>query len=227
MLFSLVLLTLLQGRVSPYRTCQVFAFFVSTVLLLLGSMITEAKLKVIKMFSGVFVLFSVLICIHQASTMNYYFTMNYLRSEEEARVICNIGEELTRKYNLEKPVIFTGSYELSDNLKQRVMIDKDDPRWTWFSAVYGLFSDKDIYNGEEYRKLPNTNVNSVIKWAMSAFGSQRGMEKLFKYYGFEYKVANYSLRGEAEEYVKENNIPAYPREGYILEREDYIIVNIE
>ena len=227
MLISLVLLTLIQGRASHYRSCQVFAFFVAFVMMLTYTLLKNSKKRWIKAFSVAVVVFSSVICIHQASTMNYYSTMNYLRSEEEKRVICDIGNTLSKEYDFEKPVIFTGSFTLSEDLRQRVMIDKEDIRWLYFSKAYGLFSDKDIYNGEEYRKLPNTNVNSVIQWGMSAFGGQKGLEKLFRFYGFDYHAANYSIRNDAEEYVKQHGIQAYPEDGYIVEREDYIIVNMK
>lgn len=226
MLISLVLLTLLQGRVTPYRTCQVFAFFVAFVVMFIVHMIKNSQCKRVNYIWNAAIILSGLLCIHQASTLNYYFTMNHLRSEEEARIVCDIGEELSSKYDLEKPVIFAGTFDLSEDLKQRVMIEKDDVRWLLFSEAYGMFSDKDIYNGEEFRKLPNSNVNSVIKWGMTAFGSQDGLWKLFKYHGFDYKPALYSLKGEAEAIVEEKSIPNYPREGYIYETDDYIIVNM-
>ena len=227
MLISLFLLTLIQGRVSPYRACQVFSFFVAVVMMLLVHFTSSSKIKGVRTLSVAIVMVSGLLCIHQASTMNYYLTLNYLRSEEEARTICNIGEDLNRKYNLEKPVIFTGTYTLSDELRQKAMISKDDIRWSIFSEVYGLFSDKDIYNGEEYRKLPDSNVNSVIDWALGAFGSQDSLQKLFNYYGFDYQMADYSVLNDAEKYVQENRIPGYPNEGYIFERDNYIIVNLK
>lgn len=211
MLISLIFLTLLQGIASPYRTCQVFAFFVAAVVSLSVHYTTTNAKRMVRGFGIVLAVGSSVLCIHQVSTMNYYLTANYLRSEEEARVICNIGQKLGEKYDSEKPVIFTGSYELSENTKQRVMIEENDPRWKIFSKAYGLFSDKDIYHGEEFRKLPDTNVNSVINWAMSAWDSQESLEKLFRYYGYEYHAADYSLRDEAEEYVQEYGVPAFRR----------------
>lgn len=226
MLVSLILMTLLQGRVSPYRTCQVFAFFVAFVVMLAICLFSGSEKRYVQKVGNLLILFLGVLCVHQAITLNYYFTVNYLRSEEEARVVCDIGDELSSKFDLDKPVIFTGAFELSDDLKKRVKIEKEDIRWVIFSKAYGMFSDKDIYNGEEYRKLPNTNVNSVIEWGMSAFGSQDGLWKLFRYYGFEYIMADYSKKDEAEKFVEENEIPNYPEDGYIYEKEDYIIVNM-
>lgn len=227
MLVSLVLMTLLQGRASPYRTCQVFAIFVAFVMMLISFMIFDSENQRNKRFHVLFIAVAALVCMHQASTMNYYLTMNHLRSEEEAKVIQEIGQELTSKYDLEKPIIFTGTFDLSDDLKERVRVGKEDVRWKMYSNVYGLFSDKDIYNDNDERKLPDTNVNSVIKWGMTAFGSQDGLWKLFKYHGFDYKPALFSMKVEAEEFVEKEQIPNYPKEGYIFEREDYIIVNMQ
>lgn len=53
------------------------------------------------------------------------------------------------------------------------------------------------------------------------------MEKLFQYYGFDYKAANFvQIYSEAAQFVNENKIPGYPAEGYIVDRGEYIIVNL-
>ncbi|EEG73570.1 glucosyltransferase domain-containing protein [[Clostridium] hylemonae] len=229
MLFSLILLSVIQGSISNYRSSQVFAVFVAFSLMILIYILQDSKNSLLKIISGIVTIASVILCIHQAVYMNYFLTINHLRSEEEANVVRDIGRDLKATTDLNKPVIFTGRYVLSEGITEAVSIQKDDFRWKVYSKALSVYIGVDyekIYNNTE-RKLPVNNINSVITWSITAFDSQESMEKLFQYYGFDYKAANFvQIYSEAAQFVNENKIPGYPAEGYIVDRGEYIIVNL-
>ena len=81
------------------------------------------------------------------------------------------------------------------------------------------------------RKYVETNINSVLNWALVAFGRQEMLADLFEYYGFSFEpvrgdVGEYELiHSQASEYA-EKYMPAWPHKGYIFEKKDYVIVNI-
>ena len=76
------------------------------------------------------------------------------------------------------------------------------------------------------RKLPETNVHSMIDWGVYAF-DQESMLKIFNYYGYDYVPADFdALYESATEYAKAN-MPAFPEAGYIQDMGDYIIVHLQ
>ena len=221
-ILSFFALSLLQGGVTYYRcTCQVFAFFIAFVGMLLCYMVQKSNKRYIK---NIVFLIMMWICIVQAFNLNYWLSLNHLRSEEEEKIICDIGNELSRNYDMNKPVVFCGGYKLSTEITELASISKGDIRWKAYSHVYSKLHGADydlIYDNSE-RKLTQTNVNSVIGWAS---GDQKDMQKLFAKQGFSVVVTEDSeIWNEAFAKIYFGKAPAYPKSGYIEEHENYIAI---
>lgn len=227
MLLSLVLLSLVQGVASPYRTCQVFAAFVAfTAMILVNSLPKDKKnwLRVTVLAICGY------LCFYQATYINYFLELNHRRSENEAQVIRQIGVDLQRDFDNEKPVIFVGNYEVDKDILKAASIPEDTFRWKLYQKAYLKSYEMmgETYNADWlYRKLPETNVNSVINWSIESF-AQQSMPKLFSYYGYDYVPADFwTVYSEASDYAKSSNMPAYPHKDYIQDVGDYIIVNLK
>lgn len=223
MLISLFILSLIQGSITFYRSCQVFAFFVGFTGMLLYCAIKNSN----KRRLGNFVLFGLIwICLLQAINLNYWLSLNHLRSEEEERVICDIGKELRQDYDMSKPIVFAGTYCLSDKIMELASISKEDIRWKIYSYIYSKMHNVDfdsVYNNAS-RKIAHTNVNSVITWALN---DQKDMQKLFAYYGIKVKILDDSeIIDKEKEKVIQGKVSAYPHKGYIEDNNEYIVVYI-
>ena len=221
-LLSLVILSLLQGSVTYYRSCQVFSFFVAFSGMLLCYVVQKLNKKIIE---HVVIIVLCWLCIVQSVNLNYWLTLNHLRSEEEQRVICDIGSDLRGgKYDMSKPVVFTGAYWLSDEITELASISKEAIRWKAYSYVYSKLHNKDyssVYNNAS-RKLVQTNVISVISWAL---GNQKDMQALFAKQGISVGILeDTEILDEVYEKVYYGKVPIYPKEGYIEEEEKYIAV---
>ena len=230
MYLSLISLSLLQGNITGYRTCQVFAIFVAFVALFVVMLVEKAN----KSWLRITVLFLLgYLCFHQADQTNYFLTMNYIRSEEELAVVRDIGSDLAEGYDKDKPVIFVGSYSLRNELIQTVSVSEDSLRWIVFENVYSaadkIMSSMHLNLHEPHHTLVQTNVRSVISFGRWAFGgTQEAMWRLFSFAGYDYVLPDcYNLQPEADAYVEEHEIPAYPKDGYIQDVGDYIIVHIQ
>lgn len=223
MLISLVALSLVQGSITYYRACQVFAFFIAFVGMLLYYVFQNSGKRYM---ANIALLLLCWICIVQAFNLNYWLTLNHLRSEEEQRVIYDIGIDLRKNYDMSKSVVFVGSYWLSDEITERSSIAKEDIRWKTYSHVYSKLHNADydqVYNSGS-RKLAQTNVNSVISWAL---GDQKDMQALFAKEGFSVEITEDSeIRNEAYKKVYNGEVPVYPKKGYIEEQEEYIAVYV-
>ena len=75
MLLSLVLLSFVQGRYSPYRTCQVFALFVALAGLAVYEVLRRAAARQAVLLGGVQLL-AVLLCLHQAMYLNHLLAVD-------------------------------------------------------------------------------------------------------------------------------------------------------
>lgn len=222
---SLFLLSIIQGTVSPYRTCQVFAVFVSFSFMMLIYVAETCHIKYSRWLYVSLICVGGILCIRQAVYLNQFLMANYLRSEEEAYTIRNIGKTLKSEFCEDKYIIFTGDYKVSRSIIESVSIPEDSLRWRLYLKLYKCFIDDENYS----RKLPETNVNSVIQWATTAFGTQESMHKLFSFYGFDYQYDDdfyWEIEKEAREFVAINHVPCYPQNGYIIDCGDYYIVNL-
>lgn len=224
MLISPFLLCFLQGTYTPYRACQVFAVLVAFALLLMLAVLGQSKRKMLRMAFCAVGGGCLLLSLYQAVYLNYFLTLNHLRWEEEKRVICNISDELSRNYDVDKPVVFTGRYHLSDGIVEAASISKSSIRWKIYAREFAEFYEVDYNEVYEYygRKIPSTNIQSVLEWAGRAEGGYQGV---FRYCGFHCVDPDPAMIQEADEYVEKNEMPGYPREGYIQEMENYIIVH--
>lgn len=229
MYLSLILLCLVQGCVTHYRSCQVFTIFVAFAVMVVVMVAERQKRPWLRIL--VLVLCGYL-CFHQADQTNHFLTLNYLRSEEEADVIQKIGSDLYGSFDVRKPVIFVGEHMLSDAINEAASVPENSGIWKFYQKVYAaadvLMSKLNVPLSEPERKLPQSNVNSVISFGVNAFGySQTAMAQLMTFYGYDYELPYcYELLPEAEAYVAENQVPAYPADGYIQDAGSYIVIHL-
>ena len=229
MYLSLIILCLVQGFVVGYRACQVFSVFVAftaMIIVLLAERQQRPWLRV-----AVLLLCGYL-CFHQANQTNYYLTLNYLRSEEELHVVRDIGEDLQENFDMDKPVVFVGSYHLRPEIVEAASIPEDSVRWQAYRKISKilerLFERMNFEFDKPDRKLTESNVLSVISFGMGAFnGSQEPLQRLFSFAGYDYIMPRNELHiSEAKAYVEEYDVPSYPKAGYITDVGEYIIVHL-
>jgi len=232
MLGSLILLSVLQGKMSPYRTCQVFASFVAFTAMLVVVCTQRANWRRLHWIPAGVCALGCALCLYQSVYLNSFLFMNHLRSEEEAFVVRDVGTDL-KSVNLQnKPVIFIGEYTLSDMIVKAVSIPEDSRAWQVYCACFDRCAR---YLGEEFywdyygSRLPDTNVNSILKWSFLGY-EQEAAQKVFSFYGTEYtpvdKADFHEIYQQATDYAQEHATPAYPRDGYIVDVGEYLIVRM-
>lgn len=209
-------LSIYRGAESAYRTEQGIPFYISAITLLLSSKIINSNgkkaLKIIASLSLVIIL-AVQIC-----SSNYWYHVNVLRDKEEKQVVCNIAKEL-EKYDKNKPVIFIGYYQLSNNIKDKYTVKKD--------SVAGKIID---YTSKKAKKsytytACQTSISSYISWSIYSFSSANvELKKFFNSCGYDFKLGtNEQFEEATKKYI---NIPSYNDSGYILDAGDYIVVKV-
>lgn len=209
-------LSIYRGAESAYRTEQGIPFYISAITLLLSSKIINSNgkkaLKIIASLSLVIIL-TVQIC-----SSNYWYHVNVLRDKEEKQVVCNIAKDL-EKYDKNKPVIFIGYYQLSNNIEDKYTVKKD--------SVAGRIID---YTSKKAKKsytytACHTSISSYISWSICPFSSANvELKKFFNSCGYDFKLGtNEQFKEATKKYI---NIPSYNDSGYILDAGDYIVVKV-
>lgn len=209
-------LSIYRGTESAYRTEQGIPFYIGAITLLLSSKIINLNgkkaLKIIASLSLVIIL-TVQIC-----SSNYWYHVNILRDKEEKQVVCNIAKDL-EKYDKNKPVIFIGYYQLSNNIEDKYAVKKD--------SVAGRiinYTSKKAKKSYTYTAC-QTSISSYISWSIYSFSSANvELKKFFNSCGYDFKLGtNEQFKEATKKYI---NIPSYNDSGYILDAGDYIVVKV-
>ena len=221
-------LTFLRGEIMPNRTCQSLSLFVAFSVLLLLLQFEKAEPTGLKKFAQKAIcLFASYLIIFQISACNYWFFWDYQRYQEEVTVVKQVSLTLAQNYDITKPVVFTGEYELSENILDHSYLTTDSFGYKFFDTL-GDCLGMEILNtpDEKYvRKIPNTNVSSYITWSIGAF--KQGDAELFKFirfHGIDYlKQGSVDMFNEGKELAKD--MPEWPQKGSICDMGEYILVN--
>lgn len=209
-------LSIYRGAELAYRTEQGIPFYIGAITLLLSSKIINSNgkkaLKIIASLSLVIIL-TVQIC-----SSNYWYHVNVLRDIEEKQVVCNIAKDL-EKYDKNKPVIFIGYYQLSNNIEDKYAVKKD--------SVAGRiinYTSKKAKKSYTYTAC-QTSISSYISWSIYSFSSANvELKKFFNACGYDFKLgSNKQFEEATKKYI---NIPSYNDSGYILDTGDYIVVKV-
>ena len=153
LLLSVFSQSIMQGFHLPYRTAQTVQLFTAFCIYLL--MDVFHKNKTVNTILAILMLF---LSYRQSVCLYDLLTLNNQRSDNEAMLINTIGYRLYSEFDISKPVVFCGNYDLGDMIKKEV------------------------------RGVTESNVNSVINWSMVAYDNQDMMKELFSYYGYDIKV---------------------------------------
>lgn len=209
-------LSIYRGTELAYRTEQGIPFYISAITLLLSSKIINSNgkkaLRIIASLSLVIIL-TVQIC-----SSNYWYHVNVLRDKEEKQVVCNIAKDL-EKYDKNKPVIFIGYYQLSNNIEDKYTVKKDS-----VSGRIINYTSKKAKKSYTYTAC-QTSISSYISWSIYSFSSANvELKKFFNSCGYDFKLGtNEQFEEATKKYI---NIPSYNDSGYILDAGDYIVVKV-
>jgi hypothetical protein len=105
-------LSLLLGYNAPPRMCQSYSLFVGFTFMLTCMMIQGERL-----FNWVGT-GALLIVTAQTHELSGWFANNYYRYQEDRNIIVEVGDYLLQHCNTTKPVVFTGSIQLSSHVRK-------------------------------------------------------------------------------------------------------------
>ena len=218
-------LTLIEAKVTYYRSCQYMPVFVASAFLLLYAMLSQrVKGKQV----GYLVTFAAVILIYnQASMMNQNFYMDYRKYQHVKETLTGAAEDVERLFGTGYPVVFVGSYEIPYEFVKDYYLDVDSEMLAKIDALASILDENLVekYYDDYGYSFAGEAQYSLIEWGMSAFG-KTGLQ-LFRFlemHGYELeRVEDEAVITEA--FAIGNSMPDWPAEGSIVKWEDKIIVN--
>ena len=223
---GVIILSLIFGNCAPYRTAQVVIFFTAFIYFLLTHTLCGHSCKLL--FRGACVILSYFIIL-QITNTNYWLNADYQRYQEEKSVVMQVGNTLYQNYDINKPVVFVGDYELSDNIKELTCMKVDSIPFKLASILHIKsvinYDDDDKY----YHNIQGTNGISFIKWSTSAclINDNKPNTELLKF--FSYCGYNDIKQGTLKQYNEAKKLseamPEWPQKGSVKDNGEYIIVN--
>lgn len=217
------LLVLIEGSVTLYRSCQFLPLFVAAAFLLLMYLCRKLLQNPIRYVA---ILLVAVLLWNQTADMNKWFYINYRKYENIKETLLDVALELERHHDISKPVIFVGSYEIPMGIVQDAYVPLGTETFYKMNRITQII---DPHLLEKYYRRNNiwvvqTPALSLIGWGINAFGGNQELIHFYNMHGHNFVGVNdYDTISKAQtDYF---NLPGWPKEGSIVETDEYIIVS--
>lgn len=223
------LLVLVEGKATLYRAAQFLPLFSAWGMLLAAAAcyrISGQFARCKKVISGIAVVGLCVVLWNQCVDMNRWFYVDSLKYEDAKNTMNRIAYELERNYDITKPVIFTGTYEIPRSIIQDAYVPYGSEIYYQMHRLTD-FLDEHLLE-KFYREygvwVAQTPSLSVLDWGRYAFNTDAELVRFFAMHGHEIQpLLDTELYAPAEEYSL--SLPSFPREGAIVDMGEYIIVH--
>ena len=233
------LLIIVEGKATLYRAAQFLPLFSAWGLLQLILFCQDLKKYVgrLNLKKGllhtlkrvpekILIAIMAVILFNQCADMNKWFYIDYLKYEDAKNTMNQIAYELEKSYDTDKPIIFTGTYEIPKSIIADAYVEYGSEIYYKMLRITSLVDDTLLE--KFYRSygvwVAQTPSLSVLDWGRYAFDTNEELIRFFSMHGHELKAqTDQSLYAEAEEYSLV--LPSFPEEGAIVDMGRYIIVH--
>lgn len=225
-----IFMSLVEGLATRYRSAQ-YVPVVGAFAVLLAML--ELRLhKLPKWVPTLGAMCMGVLLFNQCTDMNRWFYLDYLKYQDAEEVMSRIACDLEKECDTSKPVVFRGAYAVPYEISKDACVSFSSAQYGWICRLTDWLDPhlKEKFFAENGRGyvFAETPVVSTLQWGVTAFDGTSGQLIAFwKMHGYDAFRCETDLDviEEAEGIRKEENMYGYPKEGYIKECEDYIIVN--
>jgi hypothetical protein len=227
------LLVLVEGKATYYRSAQFLPLVSAWGFLLLayalrglGKFPAWAGRRVREALRVGAAVMGAVVVWNQCADMNRWFYVDYLKYEAAKDTVRQVAYELEKNFDISKPVIFTGSYQIPKSLVEAAYVGYHTEV---FDRMNRLTTKLDPHLLEKFYReygvwvaqLPSL---SVVDWGISAFGTDRELIRFFAMHGYELRaMEDVSAYAEAE--TSSRGLPSFPEQGSIVDMGAYTIVH--
>lgn len=228
-----VIMSIVEGLTTRYRSAQYIPPLCSFAVLLLLAEFEKisftGRKKVIP--SITYALLGILL-FNQCADMNRWFYIDFKKYQNAAEVMEQVAYDLQKDYDVSKPLIFRGAYKVPFCIIEDAYL----PFSSWqYNLIVRLTDPIDVHLKEKFydrnhMAFAETPAISTLQWGVTAFdGTAAQLFRFWEMHGIEGFICetNLDVIDEAEQVRTANRMPCYPKDGYIMECDDYIIINLE
>lgn len=218
------LMPVLEGQATFYRAAQYVPLLTAFAVLPIAWWLGKTKRALWK-YAGVVVAFVLL--YQQGYEMNKWLYVDALKYEDTKRTMDAVALTILEECDATKPVCVIGNYKTPESLLEDVYCPSWSKKYMLVSALIQGMNEElfEKYNTPAGYATAETPQLSFINWGTTAFHYfDRELIKFWEMHGFSFaEDGNLEHIANAKEMMKDG--PAWPKEGSIVEMEDYIIVN--
>lgn len=220
-------MVVIEGKETYYRAAQyvplvgAFAVFFTLVLV---------KECLPRVCTTVCVALAAVLLWNQCAEMNKWFYVDYLKYQDARNVMLQVAYELEKGYDTGKPIVFRGAYLVPYGIAKDAYLEYGSAEYNRLRSVGDLIDPHLIekYNADDGNGyvFAETPVNSTLRWGVTAFdGTASELGNFWKMLGYNFRIETDLRKIEEAEKISEE-MPEFPRTGYIKECGDYIIINL-
>ncbi len=213
-------ISIIEGNAGAYRTMQTFPVLVGFAMLLLCERLME--MTAVPLLRNIGFVLLALLLYNQVYETNKWYYVDYMKYEEEVSVCRQMAYDIQKEATVDKPIIFVGRISEYGTADTYMYVKQGTWQYRLFSYLDGN-ADPDEYR--KYEIVQNPAWYSVFDWGVDAFDEHATeIANFFAYHGYQIQVASRDEKEEME-YLAED-MPVWPKEGSILELDDYVIVKL-
>lgn len=226
-----LILVFLEGHATFYRNSQFVPLYVAFVVMLFTCLLERGLATVKKPQIGKRILAAWCVVIgilvyNQAYEMTQWFYVDYLKYEDAKNTVNQISYELERNFNTEKPVVFVGNYTIPKNIISKMCVEYDTKEYQMISDILDIMDPnlKNCFVIQDSYSLSSEAMYSVFTWGNIAFEVwDKETHEFFAIHGhgFERIMDPEECRAIQAQYWE---LPNWPKEGSIVETDEYIVV---
>lgn len=223
------LLLFVEGSATLYRSAQFLPVVCGYGALVAVYAVNGLAARLQKKLAGLLKVLTVFgltaVVWNQCTDMNHWFYVDYLKYESAKETAARIAYELEKDFDMTKPVVFTGTYEIPEGLIEDAYVPYGSKR---FYQINNITSRIDEQLLEKFYRpqgvwVAQTPALSVIDWGRYAFGDDTELVHFFAMHGHEMVPLLNTEYMDAE--VLSVDWPHFPVEGSIVDVGEYIIVH--
>ncbi len=219
------MMILIDGKESYYRASQYVPLIGAFAVLLLvknGQRIRPGWIKHL----GILAISAFI--WNQCADMNRWFYMDYVKYEYFKTIMMDVSYDLGQTFDMSKPIVFCGECPVPRVVVENSRIRFDSSKYKILKSIGDLI-DKHLI--EKYNMsdgigyvFVETPIASTIQWGITAFdGTPREIKNFAAMHGFDFLIET-DLQKIKQANDLQADMPSFPKEGYIREFEDFIIV---
>ena len=170
----------------------------------------------------------------QCADMNKWFRLDYLKYQDAKEVMARVADDLERECDIRKPIVFRGAYTVPYEICGDACVSFSSKRYQWICRLTDWMDphlkEKYFEKGGRGYVFAETPIISTLQWGVTAFDGTSGqLIEFLKMHGYSsfHCETDLNVIEDAELIRARENMPGYPDDGYMVEYDDYIIVNLE